>query len=95
MFRHIFPNILPHVLVNLFYFFAVALVSLSALSFLGIGVSPGASDWGRMLAENRTILFQNAAAALAPGLMVVITAASVNVAGDWLFERLSDRGRGR
>jgi peptide/nickel transport system permease protein len=46
-----------------------------------------------MLSESRTLLFDNPAAALAPGIAIVITAASVNVIGDWLFERLSDRGR--
>jgi peptide/nickel transport system permease protein len=34
-------------------------------------------------------------AALAPGIAIVLTAASVNVIGDWLYERLSDRGRAR
>jgi peptide/nickel transport system permease protein len=70
-----------------------SLVSLASLSFLGLGVGPGTADWGRMLSESRTLLFDNPAAALAPGIAIVITAASVNVIGDWLFERLSDRGR--
>jgi peptide/nickel transport system permease protein len=48
-----------------------------------------------MLAESQTLLFDNPAAALAPGGMIVITAASMNLIGDWLYERLSDRGRAR
>ncbi len=95
MLRHIWPNLLPLVIANTFLNFAFTLVTLSALSFLGLGVGPGTPDWGRMLAESRTLLFDNPAAALAPGGMIVITAASMNLIGDWLYEWLSDRGRAR
>jgi peptide/nickel transport system permease protein len=95
MARHIWPNILPLALANAFLTFAFAIVSLSALSFLGLGVGPGTPDWGRMLADSRTLLFDVPTAALAPGIAIVLTAASVNVIGDWLYERLSDRGRAR
>src|SRR5207247_8153966 len=93
MFGHIWPNVLPVAVANATLAFAFSLVSLASLSFLGIGVGPGTADWGRMLADSRTLLFQNPATALAPGIALVITAASVNIIGDWLFERLSDRGR--
>ncbi len=95
MFRHIFPNILPITLPNAFLNFAFSLVALSALSFLGLGVGPGSAEWGRMLAESRLLLFDNPMAALAPGGMIVLTAASMNLVGDWLYERLADRGRAR
>jgi peptide/nickel transport system permease protein len=95
MFRHIWPNVLPLALANAFLTFAFSLVSLSALSFLGLGVGPGAADWGRMLSDSRTLLFDNPASALAPGLALVAMAASVNVIGDWIYEWLSDRGRTR
>lgn len=93
MFWHIWPNILPVVVPNTFLNFAFALVNLAALSFLGLGAAPGTPDWGRMLAENRTLLFENGIAALAPGLLIVLTAAAVNLIGDGMYERLSDRGR--
>jgi peptide/nickel transport system permease protein len=95
MFRHIWPNVLPIAVANATLAFAFALVALSSLSFLGIGVSPGTADWGRMLSDSQTLLFQNPATALAPGIALVLTAAAVNVIGDWLFERLSDRGQVR
>jgi peptide/nickel transport system permease protein len=93
MFLHIWPNVLPVAVANATLAFAFALVSLSSLSFLGIGAGPGTADWGRMLADSRTLLFDNPATALAPGIALVLTAASVNVIGDWLFEQLSDRGQ--
>ena len=48
---------------NTFLNFAFAPGALSALSFLGLGVPPGTPDWGRMLAENRTLLYDNPIAA--------------------------------
>src|SRR4029079_11978934 len=95
MVRHIWPNLLPLVVANTFLNFAFMLVTLAALSFLGLGVGPGTPDWGRMLAESRTLLFDNPAAALAPGGMIVTPAARMTLMGAGLSERLSDRGRAR
>jgi peptide/nickel transport system permease protein len=89
MFRHIFPNILPLIAAYVVLDFAFALVSLAALSFLGLGVPPGTPDWGRMLFENRTILLTNPMAALLPAAAIVVTAASINIIGDWTYERMS------
>jgi peptide/nickel transport system permease protein len=95
MAHHIWPNVLPLALANAFLTFAFSIVALASLSFLGLGVGPGTADWGRMLSDSRTLLFDVPAAALAPGIAIVVTAASVNVIGDWVYERLSDRGRAR
>jgi peptide/nickel transport system permease protein len=91
MFLHVFPNILPLIAAYVVLDFAFALVSLAALSFLGLGVSPGTADWGRMLFENRTILLTNPMAALLPAAAIVITAGSINIIGDWTYERMSAR----
>jgi peptide/nickel transport system permease protein len=48
-----------------------------------------------MLAEGRPLLFANPVAALAPAAMIVIAATSMNLVGDWLYERLSSRGATR
>jgi peptide/nickel transport system permease protein len=93
MFAHIWPNVLPLAVANAFLTFAFSIVSLAALSFLGLGVGPGTADWGRMLSDSRTLLFDNEWTALAPGIALVVAAASVNIVGDWMFERLSERGR--
>ena len=93
MARHVWPNLLPLVVANTFLNFAFALVTLAGLSFIGIGVAPGTADWGQMLADSRSLLFDNPWAALGPGAALVLTAVSMNLAGDWLYERLSDRGR--
>jgi peptide/nickel transport system permease protein len=89
LFVHILPNVLPIILAYVVLDFAFALVNLAGLSFLGLGVQPGTPDWGRMLFENRNILFSNPVALLLPAGMIVLTAVSMNLIGDWLFERLA------
>jgi peptide/nickel transport system permease protein len=89
LFVHILPNILPIVLAYVVLDFAFALVNLAGLSFLGLGVEPGTPDWGRMLFENRNILFANPPGLLFPAAMIILTAVSMNLIGDWLFEKLT------
>lgn len=89
MARHIFPNVAPILVANFAIDFALALVALAGLNFLGLGSEPGSPEWGSMLAENQSILFVNPAAALAPGLVIVLLAVSVNLVGDWLYDRYS------
>lgn len=91
MTRHVWPNVVPVALANAFLNFAYALVSLASLSFLGLGVATGSPDWGRTLADNKGQLFTNPWAAVAPGLAIIITAAAVNIVGDWLQERAEAR----
>jgi peptide/nickel transport system permease protein len=95
MYAHIWPNVVPIVVANTFLNFAFALVALSGLSYLGLGAPPGTADWGRMIADNRNLLFQNPVAALGPAAALVLTAMAVNLLGDWMYETLSDRGRSR
>lgn len=84
---HILPNITPIVWANLFVNIAFALVSLSGLSYLGLGVGAQDADWGRQLADGRAILAQNPAASVAAGLAIIVTATAINIAGDWFAER--------
>nr|WP_225165704.1 ABC transporter permease [Ensifer sp. IC4062] len=89
LFVHILPNIAPIILAYVVLDFAFALVNLAGLSFLGLGIEPGTPDWGRMLFENRNILFSNPVALLLPAGMIILTAVSMNLIGDWLFERFA------
>jgi peptide/nickel transport system permease protein len=95
MWRHLFPNVLPLVIVDAGVDFATSLVLLAGLSFLGLGVGPGTADWGRMLFENRELLLDNPWAALAPALMIVFTAAAVNILADRAYEWTESRGADR
>lgn len=92
MFRHILPNVAPLALTNAMLNVAFALVAFSSLSFLGVGLPPGTPDWGRQLADNRAIMFDNPAAVLIPALLIVLVACSVNLIGDWVGQRLTPGG---
>lgn len=93
MYRHIWRNISPIIFANAALDFALALVALSSLSYLGLGTSPGEAEWGRMLAENQPLLFSNPLGVLAPGLAIVLFATAVTVIGDWFYDRFSFSGR--
>ncbi|MFC0531571.1 ABC transporter permease [Phytohabitans kaempferiae] len=92
---HLIPTIASFLVAVFFLTFTYGIVDLSALSFLGLGVPPGSSDWGRMIAENRAYLFQNAGATVGPTIAVVLVAVSANVVGDWIYSRYESHGRTR
>jgi peptide/nickel transport system permease protein len=87
IFRHLLPNVLPILFTTFFLSFTYSFVDLSTLSFLGLGVSPGTPDWGRMAAENRTLVFENPLAVVAPLLAIMLTAVSANLVGQKLDGR--------
>ena len=93
--HHVWPNILPLVVTNAFLDFAYAIVALSSLSYLGLGVAPGSPDWGLMVSENFGLLPVNPMAVLAPGIALVLLASSMNLLGDYFYELLRGRGRAR
>lgn len=89
LFLHIFPNVALIILVNFFLNIGYAIVSMSSLSYLGLGVSPQSADWGRQLSDGKELLFSNPAAILAPGLAIIIAATAVNIVGNYLAEKKS------
>lgn len=93
--RHVWPNVAPTAAANTFLVFASSLVAIASVSFLGLGIDPSTPDWGVMIAQNQALLFANPASVLAPALMIVLTAASVNIIGDATFTALSRRGTQR
>lgn len=95
MLFHIWPNVSPIAVANTCLVFAGSLVTLAGLEFLGLGLPPGTPDWGLMLSQNEALLFTNPLATIAPGLMIVLTAISMNLIGDWVYERLTSRGAAR
>ena len=95
MLQHIWPNVSSAAVTNAVLMFSSSLIALSGLSFLGLGSPPGTADWGQMLAESQTLLFTNPIAAIAPGVAIVLTATSVNLLGDLVYEKMSSRGVNR
>jgi peptide/nickel transport system permease protein len=82
--RHLAPHLTPIVLVAAALGVGSALLTESALSFLGLGIQPPAASWGNMLSNAQTYLFSYPWLALYPGLMIVLTVLAVNLLGDAL-----------
>ncbi|MFI9455852.1 dipeptide/oligopeptide/nickel ABC transporter permease/ATP-binding protein [Amycolatopsis sp. NPDC052450] len=82
LFRHILPNIGEPLVVNATIGAGSALLAFSGLSFLGIGVQPPDYDWGLLLREGLNGIYLNPAAALAPGVAVVLAGLAFNLFGE-------------
>jgi peptide/nickel transport system permease protein len=95
IFREILPNVLPSVLVFIPIMVALAMLTESALSFLSIGVQPPQASWGTIINDGLGLLYTRPVVALAPGLMIVLTAASLNLYGDAVRDALDPKTRAR
>ena len=91
--KHILPNLISPLLVQASFVFAFAQLSAASLDFLGLGAPPDIPSWGNMLAESRTFITRAPWLLFFPGLMIVLTAFSLNLVGDALRDRLDPRFR--
>ncbi|WP_084650336.1 ABC transporter permease [Stappia stellulata] len=88
--RHLLPNILGPLLAMGSYSLSWVILSFAGLSFLGLGVEPGAPEWGRMIAESRNHLREYPRLVLVPGLTIMAFVILINLLGDALGDRLRD-----
>ncbi|HLV57390.1 MAG TPA: dipeptide/oligopeptide/nickel ABC transporter permease/ATP-binding protein [Natronosporangium sp.] len=80
--RHVLPNIGEPLVVNATLAAGGGLLAFAGLSFLGLGVQPPAYDWGRLLGEGLGRIYLNPAAALAPGVAVVLASVAFQLGGE-------------
>ncbi|HEV7253304.1 MAG TPA: ABC transporter permease [Mesorhizobium sp.] len=95
IFREILPNALSPLVSELGLRFIYAVLFLSALSFLGLGVQPPEADWGGMVKENKEGIVFGIPAALIPAAAISVLAISVNLVADWILNRTSSLKGGR
>jgi len=88
LFRHILPNCIAPLTVQITYIFAAAILSEAVLGFLGVGFPQGTPTWGNVLAEGRAVFLRAPWTIIAPGLMLAVTVMAVNLLGDSLRDRL-------
>jgi peptide/nickel transport system permease protein len=91
--RHLWPNVLPTIVVTSTLLFGWAVLSVSALSFIGVAVRPPTSEWGEMLASARPHMQTAWWVALGPGAALMLLILSVNALGDGLRQVLDPRLR--
>ena len=95
LFRHIFPNVLSPLMVAAALGVASAILTESALSFLGLGFPSDFPTWGRLLFEARDYINLFPSRVIWPGVAISLTVLSVNFIGDGLRDALDPRLRGR
>jgi len=93
--RHIFPNVLSPIMVSATLGVANAIITESALSFLGLGFPSDFPTWGRLLFDGANYMTLTPARVIWPGLAISLTVLSVNFIGDGLRDALDPRIRGR
>ena len=93
--RHILPNVLSPILVSATLGIANAIITESALSFLGLGFPPDFPTWGRLLNDAVDYMQLHPERFLWPGLAISLTVLSINYLGDGLRDAMDPRIRGR
>jgi peptide/nickel transport system permease protein len=95
IFREILPNALSPLVAEMGLRFIFAVLFISTLSFLGLGVQPPLADWGGIVKENKEGIVYGISAALIPAFAIASLAISVNLVADWVLNRTTSLKGGR
>ena len=87
--REILPNILPTLVTEMGLRFAFVFLTISALSFLGLGIQPPTADWGSMVRESAALISYGDIAPLLPAACIALLTVAVNYVVDWIIHRTS------
>lgn len=91
IFRHILPNCSSLIIVDVTLSLGTAILTSSALSFLGLGIQPPTPEWGAMLNTARDALRMQPLAAIVPGLAITLVVLSFSMVGDGLRDALDPK----
>jgi peptide/nickel transport system permease protein len=89
VFKEVVPNILPPLITEFGLRFCFVFLTISALSFLGVGIQPPTADWGSMVAENKTLITFGNPAPLYPAGAIALLTVAVNFVVDWFLHKTS------
>jgi dipeptide transport system permease protein len=93
MFATVLPNCLAPLIVQAALGVSDAILEAAALGFLGLGAQPPTAEWGTMLADAREFIRSNPWLVTLPGLAILVTVVSINLAGDGLRDALDPKMR--
>jgi peptide/nickel transport system permease protein len=94
MAHHIFPNVVPTLIVLFSLSIPDAIMWESSLSFLGVGVQPPTASWGLLVSAGKDYLFQAPLVAVAPGVAILLAVLAFNFVGDGLRDALDPSLKG-
>ena len=89
MTREVLPNILPPLTAEFGLRFCFVFLTISALSFLGLGIQPPLADWGSMVKENATLINYGNVTPLLPAASIALLTVAVNFVVDWFLHKTS------
>lgn len=87
--REILPNIMAPLIAEFGMRFCFVFLTISALSFLGLGLQPPAADWGSMVYENKMLITVGRPTPLLPAAAIALLAVAVNFIVDWILHKAS------
>ena len=87
LWRHVLPNAVSLIVIQLSLLAGQAVLVASALGFLGLGVQPPAPEWGSMLGASREYIEVAPHVVLAPGVAIALLVFAFNMLGDGLRDR--------
>lgn len=91
--RHVLPNSIGPILVDVLMSISGCIVAASSMSFLGMGIQPPAPEWGAMINESIKLFRTDPLLVIFPGMAVVITSLCFNLLGDGLTDSLDAHAR--
>ena len=91
--KHILPNALPPLIVQLTFVFSISILAEAGLSFMGVGPPPPTPSLGNIIAEGRSYIQEAPWVALTPGIAIAMSVLGLNIIGDGLRDTLDPRLR--
>ena len=89
--RHIIPNCLSPIIVQVTLAIGSNIIAASSLSFLGVGIAPPMPEWGAMLSDGRQFIRSFPWMCIFPGLAIMVTVLALNLMGDGLRDALDPK----
>jgi len=88
-FREVLPSIVPPMIAEFGLRFCFVFLTISALSFLGLGIQPPTADWGSMVRDNATLITYGDLTPLLPAAAIALLTIGVNFVVDWFLHKAS------
>lgn len=89
--KHVIPNCLSPIIVQVTLMIGSCIIAASSLSFLGVGISAPAPEWGAMLSDGRQYMRSGGWMCIFPGLSIMLTVLALNLLGDGLRDALDPK----
>ncbi|MDR3259959.1 MAG: ABC transporter permease [Fusobacteriaceae bacterium] len=91
--RHILPNAMGPILVQVTQTVARSVITIASLSFIGLGISEPTPEWGSMLSESKSLMRYYPHLAVFPGISIILSVLSLTLIGDGLRDAMDPRLR--